>query len=243
MSGRAWIGTSGWAYRHWRGVLYPEDAPSRQWFAYYAREFDTVELNSTFYHLPRPPTVARWHAQAPPGFRFALKASRLITHQRRLRDCADALQTFFNTMPPLGEHLGPVLYQLPPGLHADLERLAAFAALLPAGHLHVFEFRHRSWFTEAVHAFLLEHGLICCIHDWSRLDVPHWTTGPAVYVRFHGTTGRYAGGYDETTLREWARRIRRWLAEGRDVYVYFNNDIGGHAVQNARMLKSLLAAV
>ena len=242
MIGRAWIGTSGWAYRHWRGVLYPEEVPSNQWFSYYAREFDTVELNNTFYHLPRPATVQRWHDLAPPDFRFAVKASRLITHQRRLRDCAEPLQTFFGAITPLGKHLGPVLYQLPPGLHADLERLQAFAALLPAGHLHVFEFRHRSWFTKAIHNFLLEHELIFCIHDWSRLEVPHWATGPAVYVRFHGTTGRYAGGYDEATLREWAERIHRWMDEGRDVYVYFNNDIGGHAVQNARTLKSLIVS-
>lgn len=242
MRGRAWIGTSGWAYRHWRGVLYPEEVPSRQWLGYYAQIFDTVELNSTFYHLPRPTTVQRWHDQAPPDFRFAVKVSRLITHQRRLRDCTEALQTFFQAIQPLQEHLGPILYQLPPGLHADLERLEAFTALLPPGYLHVFEFRHRSWFTEAVQAFLAQHGLIFCLHDWSRLQVPLWTTGPAVYVRFHGASGRYAGSYEAAALQQWAYRIHDWLTEGRDVYVYFNNDIDGHAVLNARMLKTLLTA-
>lgn len=138
--------------------------------------------------------------------------------------------------------MGPVLYQLPPSLQADLERLATFTALLPKGYLHVFEFRHRSWFTEAVRAFLQERNLIFCIHDWSQRNVPHWVTGPALYVRFHGTTGRYSGSYDEPVLRQWAQRIRRWLADGYDAYIYFNNDIGGHAVMNARNLQNLLAA-
>lgn len=242
MAGCAWIGTSGWAYPHWRNVLYPEDAPSRQWFDFYARVFDTVELNSTFYRLPRSSTVRHWHDQAPPGFRFAIKASRRITHQHHLHDCAEILQTFFDTIRPLGAHMGPVLYQLPPSLQADLERLATFTALLPKGYLHVFEFRHRSWFTEAVRAFLQERNLIFCIHDWSQRNVPHWVTGPALYVRFHGTTGRYSGSYDEPVLRQWAQRIRRWLADGYDAYIYFNNDIGGHAVMNARNLQNLLAA-
>jgi uncharacterized protein YecE (DUF72 family) len=240
MIGSVRIGTSGWSYRHWQGVLYPAEAPSHQWLHYYAQEFTTVEVNSTFYHLPRPSTAAHWCAQVPKTFQFALKVNRLVTHQHRLLDCANVLARFFEAIDPLRPCLGPLLYQLPPSLPCDLERLETFACLLPMDQLHAFEFRHPSWFTEAVQALLHKQGLIFCIHDWSCLEVPMWTTGPAVYVRLHGPTGRYAGSYDAAVLAQWAKRIRCWQAEGKDVYIYFNNDIGGHAVHNARTLQALL---
>lgn len=242
MLGNVRIGTSGWAYRHWRGVLYPAQLPPRQWLSYYAQEFTTVEVNSTFYHIPQPTTVAHWCSQVPEAFQFALKVNRRVTHQHRLLDCADVLKAFFQAIDPLKTNLGPLLYQLPPSLQCDLKRLETFASQLPTDWLHAFEFRHPSWFTPAVHALLHQHGLIFCVHDWARMEVPSWATGPAVYVRLHGTTGRYAGGYDKAALALWAERIRHWQAEGKAVYIYFNNDIGGHAIHNARTLKALLTA-
>jgi uncharacterized protein YecE (DUF72 family) len=237
-----WIGTSGWVYRDWRGRFYPEKLPQRRWFAFYAERFPTVELNAPFYGLPSAATVERWRTEAPRGFRYAVKASRLITHVRRLRDAADPLATFIARVRPLGPTLGPLLFQLPPSLRRADALLAAFCALLPRDLAAAFEFRHPSWFDEAVYALLRERGVAFCVHDWHGMACPHVATASVAYYRFHGPTGGYHGRYGADGLRPWAARIAEMVGSVRDVYVYFNNDIGGAALDDAALLRQLLSA-
>ncbi len=237
---RCWIGTSGWIYPHWRGVFYPDALPQSQWFSHYAAHFDTVEINNTFYRLPSETAFDRWREQAPAGFRYAIKANRYLTHIRRLKDCVEPLTRFLERARRLGDRLGPILYQLPPGWGADPDRLAAFAALLPRDLLHVFEFRDPRWFVEPVRATLERYHLSFCLFDMPGLSPPLWVTGPIVYIRFHGSTALYAGRYSWEELALWAERIRGFLQAGHEVYVYFNNDAFGHAVINTMELREML---
>jgi uncharacterized protein YecE (DUF72 family) len=234
------IGTSGWNYRHWRGVFYPERLPVKRWFEFYKHYFDTVEINNSFYHLPSAEVFSAWARQAPPGFVYAVKASRYITHLKKLKDPAEPLETFLGRARNLGPHLGPVLFQLPPHWHRDLVRLKEFISL-PHDMQHVFEFRHPSWCHEEVKALLVETGMNYCIHDSRYFDCPAWVTGPLVYIRFHGPRDpSHEGRYNRAHLRAWAEKIRQFHQSGHDVYAYFNNDTGGHAVTNARELQHLL---
>lgn len=239
--GQVRIGTSGWIYRHWRGVFYPQDLPVQRWFAFYAKQFDTVEINNTFYRLPSEAAFDAWRKHAPADFLYAIKASRYLTHQKKLHDAKQPLENVLGRCRHLRTRLGPILYQLPPHWHCDVERLRQFIALLPAKLCHVFEFRDPSWFVDEIKDLLTATGMNFCIHDMSGQPSPVWTTGPAVYVRFHGPgETKYSGRYDRRHLRSWAKRMDRWRSEGRDVYAYFNNDIGGHAVTNARELQDML---
>lgn len=235
---RVRVGCSGWVYPHWRGPFYPPDLPEDAWFAHYARAFDTVEINSSFYGLPTPRTVAAWKAQAPPGFVYAVKANRFITHMKKLRQPRRPLRLFIGRMRGLGEHLGPVLYQLPPNWRCDPGRLEAFLRCLPAEGTHVFEFRHPSWLTDEVLSLLDRHGASLCVHD--LLDMPRLAVGRVAYVRFHGTQPWYAGGYGASALRSWARWLGAEAAAGRGGFAYFNNDAGGQAVVDARRLARLV---
>jgi uncharacterized protein YecE (DUF72 family) len=237
------VGTSGWIYRHWRGVFYPAKMPVKQWFAHYAGLFDTVEINNSFYRLPSEEAFDAWERQAPAGFLYTIKASRFLTHMKKLRDAEGPLDLILGRARRLGEHLGPILYQLPPHWHCDLGRLRSFLKLLPMDLLHVFEFRDPSWYIDAVHDALAEQGVCFCIHDLRGADCPKWRTGPAVYLRFHGPTERaYAGGYPRAHLRRQAERIAGYLQDGNDVFAYFNNDDAGHAVKDAHTLRSLVQA-
>jgi uncharacterized protein YecE (DUF72 family) len=236
------IGTSGWIYRHWRERFYPQKLPVRAWFAYYARRFDTVEINNSFYRLPSPQTFAAWRQQAPRGFLYAVKASRYLTHMKKLKDPEEPLETMLDRARLLGLHLGPILYQLPPHWHCDLGRLAHFLALLPADLTHVFEFREASWFNEEVRSLLAEASAGFCIHDLRGFECPLWATGPAVYLRFHGPTAKaYAGGYDPGHLRRWAKQIHRFQQAGHCIYAYFNNDDRALAVRDALLLREFVA--
>jgi uncharacterized protein YecE (DUF72 family) len=237
---RAHIGTSGWNYRWWRGVFYPEDLPQRDWHGYYVRHFDTVEINATFYRLPRRDTFERWREAAPNGFVYAVKASRLISHLKRLQDCEEPLARFLEGARTLGGTLGPILYQLPPRFESDAGRLAAFADLLPSDLVHVFEFRDASWFDPQIRSLLERRGLAFCIHDHGQLEVPVWLTGPAAYWRFHGFTRGPDGNYAESALAAAAKRMREELARGVPIYAYFNNDAHGCAVQDAKRLAEML---
>ena len=235
------VGTSGWIYRHWRGVFYPPKLRIKDWFAHYAQSFDTVEINNSFYRLPSEKAFAAWARQAPPNFLYAVKASRFLTHMKKLKDPEGPLELILGRARLLGAHLGPVLYQLPPYWHCDVARLRSFLALLPTDLIHVFEFRDPTWYTDAVRDALTEHSVCFCIHDLRGAPCPEWITGPAVYVRFHGPTERaYAGAYPPAHLRRWAKRIGGYLEAGRNVFAYFNNDDAGHAVNDAIALRSLV---
>jgi uncharacterized protein YecE (DUF72 family) len=236
------IGTSGWVYPHWRGIFYPEGLPTRSWFAFYAQHFDTVEINNTFYRLPRPEAFLAWRDQAPAGFVYAIKASRFLTHVKRLKDPEAPLDNLLSRARGLGPRLGPILYQLPPRWLCNLERLRGFLRALPSDLQHVLEFRDPSWCNEEVRALLTQAGAGFCIHDMPGHAWPDWVTGRVAYFRFHGPAeARYAGCYSPAFLRRTAERIRALQRKGHQVYAYFNNDWQGHAVRNAGQLRRLLA--
>ena len=238
--GRARVGCSGWQYKHWRGDFYPADVAQARWFEYYAARFDSVEINNSFYRLPERATFAAWARRAPPGFEFAVKASRFLTHMKKLKDPEEPIERLFSRMGALGPHLGPVLYQLPPGWRLDVDRLAYFLGALPAGIRHVIEFRDPSWYDPSVGALLKRHRVALCLHDMPGSATGRQPVGPFVYVRFHGATSKYGGGYSQERLRSWAEWLNEQRAGGCDVHAYFNNDIGGHAPRDAVTLRRLL---
>lgn len=235
------IGCSGWQYRHWRGLFYPDKLAMRGWFDHYASAFDTVELNTSFYHLPRPETFDKWRDQAPAGFRYTVKASRFITHMKKLRDCAEPLDTLLSRARRLGPALGPTLYQLPPKWAFDRERLLAFLALLPRDLVHVLEFREPSWMEDVVLDLLAAHGVAYCAHDMKGMKAPRRAVGPIAYARFHGGTGKYRGRYPEGVLLGWADWLVAEAQAGREGWAYFNNDIGGAAIEDALTLRAMVA--
>ena len=242
MAGPVRVGTSGWIYKHWRGIVYPKALPTARWFAAYAARFDTVEINNTFYRLPAAETFVGWRAQAPARFLYAVKASRYLTHMKKLKDPADPLALFLGRARELGDHLGPILYQLPPHWGCDPDRLRTFVAALPPGLRHVIEFRDPSWYTDEVRAILTAGGLSFCVHDMRGSESPWWVTGPLVYLRFHGSHGaKYTGEYGRDALRPWADRAREYHRQGKEVVAYFNTDIGGHAVTDAEAFRALVA--
>jgi uncharacterized protein YecE (DUF72 family) len=237
------VGCSGWVYRHWKGGFYPSDLPQKRWFERYAQEFDTVEINASFYRLPLASTFAGWREKAPPGFRYSVKANRFLTHLKKLVGCEEHVDEFIGLARGLGETLGPILYQLPPSLKKNLERLDAFLARLPADIEHVVEFRHSSWYEEDVLALLDRHGAGFVTHDLAGLISPRWASGRTAYVRFHGTGGKYWGRYSEEHMADWAAWLIKERANGRSAWAYFNNDIHEHAIEDARTLKRQLAAL
>ena len=242
-----WVGCSGWQYRHWRGDFYPDDLPTSRWFAHYALSFDTVEINNCFYRLPPAETFARWRDQAPPHFLYAVKASRFLTHMKKLKDPEEPLSRFFENAGPLGPRLGPILYQLPPRWPVNLERFETFLRALPrvtkietdseVRLKHVVEFRDASWYDERVYALLRRYDVALCLHDMHGSATGKTVVGPFVYVRFHFGTQKYGGGYDAARLEEWGQWLAERAAEGLDVFAYFNNDTGGHAPRDAVRLR------
>jgi uncharacterized protein YecE (DUF72 family) len=236
------IGCSGWNYSSWRGALYPPGLPARRWLERYAECFDTVEVNATFYRLIGRDAVARWVEQTPPGFTFSVKASRYLTHVRRLRDVEEGTATFYERIEPVAEagRLAAVLWQLPESFHRDDDRLAHTLARLPAGR-HAFEFRHPSWFVPDITALLREHGVALVIGDHpQRRFQTRDATAAFRYVRLHhGQRGR-RGNYSKRELEVWARRLDEWRRNG-EVLVYFNNDWEAFAPRNAAWLRSRVA--
>jgi len=241
MAGHIRIGCSGWVYRHWRDVYYPQDLPQKQWFGHYAAEFDTVEINASFYRVPRPETFDQWLAKAPPGFAFAVKVNRFITHMRKLLECSEPAQEFISLARRLGPSLGPLLYQLPPSLKRNDDRLEAFLAGLPPDLEHVVEFRSSDWYAEDVLNLLDRHGIGFVVHDLVGIVSPRWASGRTAYVRFHGTSGKYRGRYSDQQMAEWAEWLVEQRRAGRSSWAYFNNDIGGDALEDARALKQAVA--
>jgi uncharacterized protein YecE (DUF72 family) len=245
MAGRVFIGTSGYAYPHWRGRFYPAELPASRWFAHYVQHFSTVELNRPFYQLPAAATFAAWRRAAPRRFVFAVKASRYLTHMKKLKAPVPPLRRLLGRARALGPTLGPVLFQLPRNFPADPERLDRFLAALRrqrsvARLRSVLEVRHESWLAPEIIGRLVRARVALCLHDSPQLEVVGPLTAPFVYVRRHGTNGRYQGSYPSRRLVEDARRIRAWTRQGRDVYVYFNNDHRGFAVRNAHRLRELV---
>jgi uncharacterized protein YecE (DUF72 family) len=234
------IGTSGWNYRHWFGRFYPEHLPQSELLSFYAKYFDTVEINNSFYHLPKIKTFNSWRETVPRNFVFALKASRFITHMKKLKAPKTSSKKLFNRMKRLEETLGPILFQLPPGWTRNDKRLAKFLASLPATHQYVFEFRDPSWLTEEIYDLLKQHNTAFCIHDFRGERTPREITADFTYVRMHGPRkAAYSGSYPPRVLKEWAKQIHEWQSKLRDIYVYFNNDAEGNAIKNALKLREL----
>lgn len=238
---RVFVGTCGWAYPGWREHLYG-DTPVKRWLEVASRTFDALEINGSFYTQIRPETYARWRAETPPTFRFALKGHRFVTHYKRLRDAGPSIVRLRDQARGLGDKLRAVVWQLPSHLTADLDRLDGFLDALTAWSdvRHALEMRHCSWFTDAVARRLSEARVAACLSD--APDFPMWriTTTDLVYVRLHGHTRKYASSYSLPNLRRWAADCARWAAEGREVHVYFDNDAEGHAVRDALTLRALI---
>lgn len=248
------IGCSGWNYKAWRGAFYPADLPQAQWLRYYTQHFDTVEANSTFYRLPEGETFSAWAEQTPPGFLMAVKASRYLTHMKKLREPEAPLQRLFDRAAALGSRLGPVLYQLPGFQKFDRVRLERFLHALPerlpgrcrrkgARLQHVLEFRDPSWYVPDTFALLKEFDVALCLHDKRGAEIEVPPVGRVVYVRFHGTSGHYAGSYGAAALNRWAHRLADDWQAGRDVFAYFNNDPDATATRNARSLHGRIEAL
>jgi uncharacterized protein YecE (DUF72 family) len=232
------IGTSGWIYKHWRGIFYPKDLPLKEWLAFYAQRFDTVEINFTFYRLPEKKTFEAWREQAAPDFRYAVKGSRFITHMKRLGDQETHVRRFTERLEGLGDRAGPVLWQLPPQYKRNEVRLEAFLAALPTSYRNAIEFRHASWLVESVYARLARHAVALCVPDHPELPKALRLTTDWTYLRFHA--GSRDGDYTDAELDAWAERIRAFQAEGAAIWAYFNNDWRGYAIKNAEALRTRL---
>jgi len=235
------IGTSGWSYKHWKGVFYPEKLPQNRWLPFYAEHFKTVEINMTFYRTPTEKTVAGWIEKTPDDFFFTIKASRYITHVRRTDSIDESLEKLYSLMERFGRKGICVLFQLPPSFHRDavsMQRIDALLGMLDRGYYHAFEFRHTSWWTDEGYELLRGRAAFCTVNG---LGMPDDTvaTDRIAYFRFHGN--RYDTSYSDEELSRFAERIISILQEGTErVYVYFNNDLHGYAVQNAKRLRELL---
>lgn len=244
---RAYIGTSGWNYKHWsNGEFYPKRLRQRDWLKFFVQHFDTVELNNSFYRLPSDDAFRNWRSQVPEEFTFAVKASRFLTHIKRLKDPQEPLALFYSRATNLKDRLGPVLFQLPPRFRINLERLSIFLRALKR-HMRgnkrrsVIEVRDDSWLVPSVFEMLSHYGVALCFADWREMPVTEPVTADFVYLRRHYGPGK-GGNYPKKSLDRDADNIRSWLKKRLDVYIYFNNDMGGHAVRNANYLQRLLAA-
>jgi uncharacterized protein YecE (DUF72 family) len=244
----AHIGCSGWHYKSWRGLVYPEHLPTTAWLREYATRFPTVEINNSFYRLPSEETFASWRTQVPRGFLFSVKASRFLTHIKRLRDPEEPLERLLSHARPLGPTLGPILYQLPPRWFPDPDRLRAFLEALPERVAptsryrlrHVMEFREPRGYEPWVLDLLDEHNVALCVHDMTGSESPLLTIGPVVYLRLHGYGKKYGGSYPDELLAEWGEWIGDAISDGRECFVYFNNDMNGYAVHDATRLQAIV---
>ncbi|HUS59192.1 MAG TPA: DUF72 domain-containing protein [Planctomycetota bacterium] len=235
-----YIGTSGFSYKHWKSVFYPEDMPTSHWFGFYCKHFGTVELNNPFYRLPTFQTFQAWKERSPEGFIFAVKASRYITHIKRLKEPEEPLERLMASASGLGDKLGPILFQLPPNYKPDLARLRGLLELRARDQRWVLEFRHTDWFSEEVLDLLRAANVALCIHDGTP-GCPRVATADFIYMRFHGGES-HDGNYTNAKLRQRSNEISDWLENGLDVYAYFNNDVGGYAVNNAQYVINSLTA-
>ncbi len=236
------VGCSGWHYPDWRGIFYPPGMPASRWLSYYSQTFNTVEINTSFYSLPKASTVDTWRNSVSGAFLFAVKGSRFITHVKRLAVDGATIEKFTTQVSGLNDRLGPVLWQLPPSLHRDAARLESFLSRLPAQVRHVVEFRHESWWYEETYDLLRAHRAAICLIDSPVFRSPLVRTTDLVYIRFHGASQMYSGPYPATRLRQWATNLRGIADAGTSLFAYFNNDVGGHAINDALQFRELLAA-
>ncbi len=234
------IGTSGWHYGHWRGPFYPEGLSADRFLSHYALRFHTVEINNSFYQLPSERALTTWRDTTPPDFIFAVKASRFITHMKKLKDPERSLPPFLERVALLGEKLGPILFQLPPRWHFDAARLAAFLEALPGEYRYTLELRDQTWINAKALELLAHHGVAFCIYELAGYLSPREVTANFVYIRLHGPGGPYQGHYDDRTLTAWAGAIAAWSQQGREVFCYFDNDEAGYAARNAWQLQDML---
>jgi uncharacterized protein YecE (DUF72 family) len=240
---RVLIGTSGWHYDSWRGPFFPKALPLKNQLQYYATRFDTTELNGVFYRTPTEDAVRSWREQTNQDFVFAWKASKFITHWKRLSNkSVNSLELLESRLSLLGEKAGPILFQLPPQFEANADRLADFFKLLSKKRRYSFEFRHRSWYNPRILRMLSEQNISLCLSDHHDAPAPWKRTADFVYVRGHGPGGRYRGHYRSVVLADWARRIKSWKKQGCDVVVYFDNDQKSAAPADALKLRKLLEA-
>ena len=241
---RIFIGTSGWSYGSWRGPFFPREVMVKHHLAYYATQFITAELNGVFYRTPSLEAVRGWREQSPDDFVFAWKASKFITHWKRLSDRSrNSLDLIEERLDILGRKAGPVLFQLPPRFEADADRLSSFIRLLNKKRRYAFEFRHASWYSEEIYKILRHHDIALCISDHHDAPAPWLTTARHVYVRGHGPDGTYRDHYSDTSLEKWARAIAAWYRQRRIVYVYFDNDQKSAAPADAARLRDVLRRV
>jgi uncharacterized protein YecE (DUF72 family) len=235
------IGTSGFHYNHWRGSFYPEKTPEGRMLEFYLKRFDTVELNNSFYRLPTVSAFECWRDATPPNFVFAVKASRFITHNKRLKEPENALNNLLPRAAHLGAKLGPILFQLPPKWQINVERLRNLLAILPRDLRYAFEFRDHSWMTAQSNELLKEFNAAFCIYELAGYHSALNLTADFTYVRLHGPeAGKYQGTYSRERLRKWAHQIETWAKELKAIYVYFDNDQQGYAAQNAMTLKKMI---
>jgi uncharacterized protein YecE (DUF72 family) len=238
---RVLIGTSGWHYDSWQGPFFPKGLPLKSQLQFYASQFSSAELNGVFYRTPTPEAVESWRVQTGKDFVFAWKASKFITHWKRLSESsANSLELLEERLSLLGNKVGPILFQLPPNFRADEDRLARFLKMLSSKRRYSFEFRDPSWYAPRILKMLSEHNISLCLSDHHDAPAPWKRTADFVYVRGHGPGGRYKGHYTGRTLHEWARHIRSWKKQGKDVYVYFDNDQKSAAPADAIKLRQML---
>jgi uncharacterized protein YecE (DUF72 family) len=236
-----YIGTSGWHYQHWKGPFYPEKLPASKMLEFYARQFDTVELNNTFYRLPTETGVEQWRASTPAKFCFAAKGSRFLTHMKKLADPGLGIDKYFDRINGLGKKLGPIVWQFPPWWEMNAERLEGFLETLPPRNRYAFELRNPTWHNAEIYSILRRHNAAFCIFEIAGMFSGIEITADFTYVRLHGPGGAYQGSYSEAVLRKWAAQVREWERDLRAVYIYFDNDQGGYAAQNALALKRIAA--
>lgn len=234
------IGTSGWHYRHWENVYYPDGMPEDCWLDYYSKNYNSVEINNTFYKLPEVLSLRKWYDSVPDNFVFSVKASRYITHMKKLSGIEKNINKLLKSVSILDEKLGPILFQLPPGWKFNGQRLRSFLSSLSADFRYVFEFRNQTWFNDEAYGLLSENNAALCVYDFGGVTSPRHMTTDMVYVRLHGAQGPYYGSYSDNVLAMWAKDVSAWSAKGLKVFFYFNNDQAASAVMDAKALSSLV---
>lgn len=238
--GKIFIGTSGWSYKHWKGVFYPPSVKDDEMFSFYQLMFNTVEINSSFYHLPLEQTFTNWRNNTSDQFLFSVKASRFITHMKKLAVDHDSVDLFLNRAEKLKDKLGPILFQLPPSWELNIERLESFLELLPENHRYTFEMRNHTWYTKEVYELLEKYNCAFCTYELEHHLSPVQVTADFIYIRLHGPGNKYQGSYTLYELKKWAHRCQKWMENGLDVFVYFDNDQKAYAAYNALTLNELI---